>query len=938
MNRNYFRYIIISCLLLFTIKPIVAQDKITIKGNVSEENTEQALVGVNITIKAKLIGTITDVNGDFTLITKTQAPFTLVISIVGYETQEKIFKETRDIPSQLDIVMKEKTMLGQELVISASRIEESILSSAVSIEKMGILDIQQSSSSNFYDGLYQLKGVDMNVNSLTFRFPNTRGFTGESNYRMNQLVDGIDNVSPGLSFAAGNLFGLSELDVESVELLVGASSALYGPGGMNGTLLMTSKNPFEYQGLSFIAQTGLMHVNADYNQNPAPMYDFSIRYAKVLNDKLAFKITGNYLQATDWQASDFRDRTDLNDLSLTRESNPGYDGVNVYGDDIIVPVNLQDVAPTIAETIAETQGYLPGTPEYNDLVQSVEEALPDQVISRTGWDEKHLADYNTTNLRVGGALHYRINENLEVIAQGNYSEGTSLYTTTNRFSVKDFGIGFGKLELKGQDFFLRTWAILEETGGSYDVGGAALRMNEAWKSSEQWYEDYITEFTTMALLGRPEDEAHDWARKIADNRDGDNVLDETVPAFPLPGTDEFNSSFQDITQKPVVDGGAKVIDQSKLWHIEGMYNFSQKLKVVELVVGASHRIYWIDSRGTIFADEPGQPITNYIFGAYTQISKSFWRERFKASASARFDKHEQFDGEFTPRFSMVYSLDPKNEHNIRASYQTAFRFPSTSDQWVDLDIGFYHALGGLSELQNQYDFNTNPVYPLSGSNPITDEPVIADGPFIIPDFGPEKVTALELGYKGLGFHNMLFVDAYVYKNEYTGFLANQLLAQNPFMPNEKRYQTIVSTNELVSSYGWAIGADLNLMRGYYAKGNIAYNQIEDAADQDGRQTRYNTPDYRFNIGLGNRQIVKNIGIHFNYRWQNEFLWESNFGVAQMPAFATLDANVAVKVPKIKSIVKIGGSNLLNNYYTTSFGSAQIGGLYYISLNFDEFLN
>ena len=122
------------------------------------------------------------------------------------------------------------------------------------------------------------------------------------------------------------------------------------------------------------------------------------------------------------------------------------------------------------------------------------------------------------------------------------------------------------------------------------------------------------------------------------------------------------------------------------------------------------------------------------------------------------------------------------------------------------------------------------------------------------------------------------------------------------------------------------------------KGNVAYNKLEEGAAEDGRQNRYNTPDYRFNVGFGNRNILKNLGFHFNYRWQNEYLWESNFGVAQMPAFATLDANIAVKVSSIKSIVKIGGSNILNNYYTSSFGSAQIGGIYYISLSFDQLLN
>jgi outer membrane receptor for ferrienterochelin and colicin len=388
----------------------------------------------------------------------------------------------------------------------------------------------------------------------------------------------------------------------------------------------------------------------------------------------------------------------------------------------------------------------------------------------------------------------------------------------------------------------------------------------------------------------------------------------------------------------VSDGGAKVIDKSKLWHTEGMYNFSNKLKVVDLVVGASYRMYWIDSDGTIFADKDGVPITYYIFGAYGQLSKAMWNERFKFSMSARYDKHEKFEGEITPRFSIVYSLEPEKEHNIRASYQTAFRFPATADQWTDLDIGYYQAIGGLLEIQNKYNFDTNPVYPLSGSNPITDEPVVDEGPFVIPIFGPEKVTAMELGYKGLSFHKMLFIDAYIYKNEYQGFIATQLLAQNPFTPEERKFQTQISTDEKVSSYGWALGADLNLMKGFYMRGNIAYNKLEEGADMAGRQNRFNTPDYRFNVGVGNRTILKNLGIHINYRWQNEFLWESNFGVAQMPSFGTLDANVAMKLSKIKTIVKVGGSNILNNYYTTSFGSAQIGGLYYVSLMFDEFLN
>ena len=148
----------------------------------------------------------------------------------------------------------------------------------------------------------------------------------------------------------------------------------------------------------------------------------------------------------------------------------------------------------------------------------------------------------------------------------------------------------------------------------------------------------------------------------------------------------------------------------------------------------------------------------------------------------------------------------------------------------------------------------------------------------------------------------------------------------------------ISTTGSVAALGWAIGADLNLSKGFYAKGNVAYNKLEEEMTSVGTQSRFNTPDYRFNIGMGNRQILKNLGVHFNYRWQNKFLWQSNFGEAMMPAFGTLDANVALKLPKAKSMLKIGASNSLNSYYTTSFGSAQVGGLYYVTLVFDELLN
>src|SRR5690606_37304074 len=114
------------------------------------------------------------------------------------------------------------------------RISEKRLQSPVSIEKMGIHDIRETPSMDVYDGLQNLKGLDLVTSSLTYKAINTRGFNDTGNARFLQLVDGVDNQTPGLTFAVGNMFGSSDLDLESVELIPGSATALYGPVAFNG--------------------------------------------------------------------------------------------------------------------------------------------------------------------------------------------------------------------------------------------------------------------------------------------------------------------------------------------------------------------------------------------------------------------------------------------------------------------------------------------------------------------------------------------------------------------------------------------------------------------------------------------------------------------------------------------------------------------------------
>ena len=910
-----------------------------IRGTVTNVKSGELMIGVNIRISGDVHGTITGNDGKFLLKTSAALPLTLDISFVGFKP---LSVEVTDTRTPLDLKMEEQSLLGQEVVVSASRVEESILRAAVSVEKMNSRDLKQISAANFYDGLYQLKGVDMNVHGLTFRLPNTRGFNDYTNYRMNQIIDGMENIAPGLSFSAGNIFGLAQIDVESVEMVVGASTALYGPGGMNGTLVMKSKDPFRYQGLSVSVQAGAMNIGSDALDNPTPMYDLNIRYAKSFSNRMAIKLTGSYLNATDWQASDMRDRTDLNNLNLNRQSNPGYDGVNVYGDESMVSLNLKDVGSAVINGIAESQGIAPGTPEYDNLYNEAIQYFPNQLVTRTGWIENDLAEDKTKNLRFGAALHYFINERTESILQGNYAQGTSVYTAQNRFAAREFNIVSGKIEVNNPDYYIRAWGVAENSGPSYDIGGASLLLNEAWKPSETWFEDYLTAYTQTALLTGDMSGAHNYARLFSDNRDPltGNIYDPTKPAMPVSGTSEFNGLFNGITSTPINEGGAGVTDRSKLFQVEGMYNFSSLIQFFEMQMGFSYRMYSINSEGTIFFDEPGNPITINQIGSYLQLNKNVLNDHLRITGTFRYDKNENFKSQYTPRFSMVYFLDNKKEHSIRGTFQTAYRFPSISNQWVDLDAGLFTSIGGMPEVRNRYNFNTVPVYPMSGRNPVTDRPITEDGPITVPYLSPEKVASTEFGYKGLFLGKKLFLDTYAYYNKYKGFEAAILVAQlaeDAGTEEDLLYETYFTTENPVSSWGWALGLDYMTPIGILLKSNVAYNKLINGIETPGVESRFNTPEYRANISIGHYAILPNLGFNINLHWQNSFYWEASFGAGEIPAFTTLDAHVSYRVPKIKTTFKLGGSNLTNKYYTTSFGSAQIGGLYYLSLVYEDVL-
>lgn len=120
---------------------------------------------------------------------------------------------------------------------------------------------------------------------------------------------------------------------------------------------------------------------------------------------------------------------------------------------------------------------------------------------------------------------------------------------------------------------------------------------------------------------------------------------------------------------------------------------------------------------------------------------------------------------------------------------------------------------------------------------------------------------------------------------------------------------------------------------------------------DGSDIGFNTPKFRYIVNFGNRNIART-GWSFNLIWrrQDAFIWNSSFvpnavkfatdekRQSIIPAISTLDAQVSRKLSSIKSILKVGGTNILNKQYTTGWGNPTVGSMYYVSLTFDQLLN
>jgi outer membrane receptor protein involved in Fe transport len=959
--RKSYRFLATCMMFSLLSSAIFAQ---TISGNVRNSSSKEVVPAVSVIVKETNQGTYTNAEGDFT-ISVTKLPVTLIFTSVGYDTYEVTVS---DASAKVDVEFKPNTTLGQEVVVAATRAPTRILESPVTIERMAGAGLRSLAAPNYYDAITNLKGVDMHTASLTFRTVTTRGFVGSGNLRLNQLIDGMDNQAPGLNFSVGNVIGPTELDVENVELLAGASSALYGSGGMNGTLLITSKNPFKYQGLSYNIKQGIMHVDGQ-RRKPTPYYDWSIRYAKAIRDKWAYKVSAALVSANDWMADDYRNKQQIGVLSSVvggnREIDPNYNGINVYGDE--ASANMGQFAQVVLAqapgavigaanayftainnnypTNAEIAGFLALFPAAQR--PAVQQLLPFYLgnrynyfgktnVSRTGYEEKDLVDYNTVNAKFTGGIHYKITRNIEASLNSYVGVGTTVYTGADRYSLRNLKIAQHKLEVRGKSWYLRGYTTQENAGGSYNATAAGVYINSKWKANSTWFAQYVGTFAEIRRQGQgnvSDFTAHQVARGSAD------------AGRLLPGTAAYKAALNEARNIPISKGGALFLDKTDLWAADGQLNISDALGFsdkVDVIIGGQWKQFVLNSQGTLFADTTGNIKINET-GGYIQLSKKLFNDFLTLTAAGRYDKQTNFEGRFTPRFTGVFKVAKDN--NIRLSYQQAYRFPTNQDQYISLVTGAGYLIGALPEFQEFYGLNsdTRPAYTAesildyrdSGDPNDLDEAVYRE-------VKPEIVTSYEVGYKGV-LGGKLLVDAYAYYSIYKQFLATIGVGQSnipgnpagllsPFTTTNFSYKQ--NADEDVKAIGWGVSAEYQVYKNYTLYGNVFSDKLEDLPANF--VSFFNAPLYRWNLGLRNENVYKGIGFNVVVKWQDNNFYEGTFVSGTLPYFAWVDGQVSYRPAGTKSLFRIGATNIGNNYYRTGYGSPYVGGLYYVSYGYNIF--
>jgi outer membrane receptor protein involved in Fe transport len=273
---------------------ICLAQKHNVSGTILDKVDNAPLIGANIMLDGTNHGAASDKNGKFSIPNVEAGDFKIVASYMGYSTFTQEISVPNDKNSSIAITLDREAIKLDEYVVTASRRRERIEDAPAAISIITKAEIRRESNTNLGDYIKGTKGIDFTQSGVDSYNMTARGFNSSFSSRLLTLTDGRMANIPSLRLTAYNVIPVSFDDVEQIEVVLGPSSALYGPNAHSGVLNIVTSSPLRSQGTKFNFQTGFLNQN-----NTKPLEKYTFRTAHKYKD-FGVKLSAVTLTAEDW--------------------------------------------------------------------------------------------------------------------------------------------------------------------------------------------------------------------------------------------------------------------------------------------------------------------------------------------------------------------------------------------------------------------------------------------------------------------------------------------------------------------------------------------------------------------------------------------------------------------------------------------------------------
>ncbi|TAL70435.1 MAG: TonB-dependent receptor [Bacteroidetes bacterium] len=241
MKANRFTNIILF-IFLFNCACIFADsNRGVICGKIIDGKTKSGLPGATIRLEGSGYGALANKYGDFKINNVKRVKYNSIISYVGYETKKLTLDLSKSDSIFVTVELQEEIIHTSEIVVSANKRLQAVQDVPIS---MSVLDNKELKDRNIIlvdDALRYIPGINLNGDQVSIR--GSSGFAFGLGSRVAFLLDGMPFVSGDqgdIKFDAVPVF-----DIERIEVVKGAGSALYGSGALGGVINIITKEPKE---------------------------------------------------------------------------------------------------------------------------------------------------------------------------------------------------------------------------------------------------------------------------------------------------------------------------------------------------------------------------------------------------------------------------------------------------------------------------------------------------------------------------------------------------------------------------------------------------------------------------------------------------------------------------------------------------------------------